>query len=132
MIRIKKRQLSQMLDQLQSEAPYEGCGILSGIDDVVMNVYPMTNGAHREDFFLMVPEEQFKVIKDIRKKGQKMLAVYHSHPTSRAYPSDKDIEMAHYEDIYYIIVSLKDGVDVRAYKIKDKQVKEEDIIVEEE
>lgn len=132
MLKIKRSQLNQMLDQLRREAPYEGCGILSGVDDEVMGVYPMTNGAHREDFFLMIPEEQFKVIKDIRKKGQKMLAVYHSHPVSRAYPSDKDIEMAHYEDIYYIIVSLKDGVDVRAYKIKDRQVIEEGILVEEE
>lgn len=133
MLKIKKNLYEQMIQHLKKQIPYEGCGILSGNDGNVLRVYEMTNGAKREDFFLMVPEEQFEVIKDIRKNGQKMLAIFHSHPVSRAYPSAKDIDMAYYDDIHYIIVSFKDEVIAKAYKInrKDKIVIEEKLIIEE-
>lgn len=56
---------------------------------------------------MMEPQEQFKVAKDIREQGLKMLAIYHSHPKSPARPSAEDIRMALTPDVIYVIVSLE-------------------------
>ena len=75
---------------------------------------------------MMDPEEQFRVMKELRKNGQKMVAIYHSHPYSQAYPSPKDVSLAFYSDQIYIIVGLtdKDRPEVRAFEILEGDVRE--------
>ncbi len=70
----------QMIQQAKAEAPIEACGILAGRDGQVERLYKMTNADQSSDHFMMEPEEQFKVVKDIRAAGLEMLAIYHSHP----------------------------------------------------
>jgi proteasome lid subunit RPN8/RPN11 len=38
-----------------------------------------------------------------------MVAIYHSHPHTIPFPSEKDVRLAFYPDVAYIIISLKDG-----------------------
>jgi len=54
----------------------------------------------------MDPAEQFAVVKKCRRQGLKMRAVYHSHPTTSAYPSIEDIRLAYDPDLSNVIVSL--------------------------
>ena len=96
----------QMLRQANDEAPIEACGILAGRDGQVEKLYEMTNADQSNDHFTMTPEEQFKVIKDIRSAGLEMLAIYHSHPSTQARPSAEDIRLALTPDVIYVIVSL--------------------------
>jgi len=98
----------QIIQQAKEEAPIEACGVLAGIDNKVEQIYKMTNADQSNDHFMMVPEEQFKVSKDIRAAGLKMLAIYHSHPESPARPSQEDIRLALTPDVIYVIVSLQD------------------------
>ena len=55
-----------------------------------------------------------------------MVAIYHSHPGSPAYPSGKDVGLAFYPDSLYIIVGLcdKERPEVRAYRIVEGKVSE--------
>lgn len=54
-----------------------------------------------------------------------MLAIYHSHPDSEAFPSAKDVQLAFYPDSLYIIVSLvKKEPVVKAFSIKEGDIKE--------
>ncbi len=73
-----------MLKQAEAEAPIEACGILAGSDSKVEKLYKMTNADKSSDHFMMEPAEQFKVVKDMRSAGLKMLAIYHSHPATPA------------------------------------------------
>ncbi|MHC4195332.1 MAG: Mov34/MPN/PAD-1 family protein, partial [Planctomycetota bacterium] len=99
----------QMLQHAKNKAPIEACGILAGGDGVVEKLYNLTNVDQSSDHFMMAPEEQFKVVKDIRAAGLEMLAIYHSHPETPAQPSAEDIRLALTPGVAYVIVSLQDA-----------------------
>lgn len=115
----------QMLEQAKSEAPVEACGILAGKDGAIEKLYRMTNADQSSDHFMMKPEEQFKVAKNIRAAGLEMLAIYHSHPESPARPSAEDIRLAFTPDVVYVIVSLQNAEPaVKGFLIEDGNVSE--------
>ena len=98
-----------MVTQAEAEAPIEACGILAGKDSAVKKLYKMTNTDQSNKHFMMAPEEQFKVAKDLRSAGLEMLAIYHSHPATPARPSAEDIRLALTPNVIYVIVSLQDA-----------------------
>jgi len=100
--------------------------LLAGNRNIAEKVYRITNIEKSSVSYMMDPEEQFRVMKELRKNGQKMVAIYHSHPYSQAYPSPKDISLAFYSDQIYLIVGLtdKDRPEVRAFEILEGDVRE--------
>ena len=114
----------QILEQARAQAPIETCGILAGSDSKVEKLYKMTNTNQSSDHFMMKPEEQFKVVKDIRSAGLEMLAIYHSHPETPARPSAEDIRLALTPDVIYVIVSLQDAndPDVKGFLVEEGNV----------
>ena len=113
--------LEQMIAQAIRETPIEACGILGGTEGKVSRLYEMTNAEASCEHFTMVPEEQFKVVKEMRADGISMQAVYHSHPETPARPSEEDIRLAVMPGATYVILSLVDekGPDVKAFQIED-------------
>jgi proteasome lid subunit RPN8/RPN11 len=77
----------------------------------------------------MDPAEQFRVMKELRREGRAMVAIYHSHPHSAAYPSARDAELAFYPDSVYVIAGFtdKERPEIRAYEIIDGAVIEVEI-----
>ncbi|RMG70161.1 MAG: M67 family peptidase [Nitrospirae bacterium] len=117
--------LSEIIEHAQEGYPEEVCGILAGDDEGINRLFRMTNVEHSPVSYFMDPKEQFQVMKRMRQEGLKMLAIYHSHPDSQAYPSQKDVSLAYYDDVAYIIVSLaEDKPVVRAFEIKEGRVRE--------
>jgi len=57
------------------------------------------------------------------------VGIYHSHPKSPAEPSQTDINLAQYPHWLYLIVSLAGDPVVRAWRIDDGRVEEEEIDV---
>ncbi len=124
-LRIGRRHLEDMLRHAEEGAPEEVCGILAGRGQEVTEVYRMTNTEHSPVSYFMDPKEQFRVMKDMRQKGLKMLGIYHSHPVAGPYPSRKDIDLAFYDDVAYVIISLMGGMpEVKAFRIKDGRAEE--------
>lgn len=118
-ISIPRVLFGQMLVHCQEELPREACGILSGRAGVVTQAYPMTNVEASPTRYLMDTEEQFRVMRDIWSRGEELAAIYHSHPTTQAYPSDTDIRLAYYPEAVYLIVSLAGATpDVRGFRIQ--------------
>jgi len=105
-LQIPQEIIDGIIRQAQNELPNEACGLLTGIGDVVFQQYPLTNIDHSPEHFSFDPQEQFTVLKEARRSGQKIIANYHSHPSSPARPSDEDIRLANDPNIVYIIVSL--------------------------
>jgi len=130
---IPKNIFEQMLTQARAEAPIEACGILAGKNGAVEKFYKMTNADNSNEHFTMTPQEQFKVIKDIRSSGRKMLAIYHSHPETPARPSEEDIRLALTPGVIYVIVSLQKREPViKGFLIEDNNVTEVPVKVEQE
>ncbi len=78
---------------------------------------------------MMEPREQFAVVKALRLVGLEMLAVYHSHPSTPARPSDEDIRLARTPGISYVIVSLADSFapEIRSFKISGGRADPEEL-----
>ncbi len=123
----------QMVEQAKAEAPIEACGILAGKNKTVEKLYKMTNTDQSSDHFMMTPEEQFKVVKDIRSDGLEMLAIYHSHPETPARPSAEDIRLALTPDVIYVIVSLQNTEPaIKGFLIEGNSVTEVPVKIEAE
>lgn len=60
-----------------------------------------------------------------------MVAIFHSHPYSPAYPSAKDVQLAFYDDTVYLIVGLSVGKvnEIKAFTITEGNVREIDFRV---
>jgi proteasome lid subunit RPN8/RPN11 len=119
-----------MVEHCKEEKPLEACGILSGAGNRVSRGYPMSNVQRSPVRYLMDPEEQYRVMGEIWAAKEELVAIYHSHPTARAYPSNTDISLAYYPEAFYVIVSLRNTrPEVRAFRIVDGQVSEASITV---
>jgi len=118
--------LGKMIAHCRSGYPNEVCGILAGNNGAVRKIYTMTNAEPSPVSYMMDPGEQFRVMKEMREEGTEMLAIYHSHPQSPAYPSSKDVGLAFYPDSLYIIVGLIDPErpEIKAYLINGGRIVE--------
>lgn len=159
----------EILDELVVHAreldPYECCGFLAGTDQSVTRIYRIKNvvsieGAAQaasfdeakvrhlsrlspeeraEIAFIMDAQEMFQAVKDMRKSGLTLQAVYHSHPHDPARPSVTDIKIANeWEENWsrlnltlpvYLLISLmnKSNPDIQAYWIKNGTVSRADL-----
>ena len=123
---IPRELFDQMVTHCRVYYPDEACGILAGTVSKVTKVYPMLNSEPSPVSYFMEPKEQFRVMKELRLEGLTMLAIFHSHPQSPAYPSVKDVDLAFYEDTVYVIISLMNQQEpvIKAFTIVDGAVKE--------
>ena len=138
---IAKRYVDEMVSHALEDDPDECCGILAGPDGKVVKLYRMTNTERSPYRYSMDPKEQISVDREIDDKGWELLAIYHSHTHSAAYPSSTDVRMATWPDgtsiwpdAHYILVSLEDhdNPPVRAFRITDGSVTEEELRVTQE
>lgn len=115
-----------MIEHCKSVYPNEACGLLAGIAQRAEKMYAVTNTEHSSVSYLMEPAEQFRIMKELRNEGRDMVAIYHSHPHSLPYPSEKDISLAFYPDSVYLILGFedKDHPEVKAFMIGDGNVAE--------
>lgn len=134
MLRLSRKVWADMVAHARRELPFEACGYLAEAAGVVRTALALTNTDQAADHFAMDPAEQFAAVKEIRTAGQRIRAVYHSHPVTPARPSAEDIRLAFDPQISYVIISLADpqAVEVNSYTIKQGEVSPEEITVVDE
>lgn len=125
MIQIKQKVIQKIEAHAIRDLPDEACGYLAGKDGIITEVYEMTNIDHSPEHFSFDPKEQFETLKNARSKGLQILANYHSHPQTPARPSTEDIRLAYDPDIYYMIISLVNNIDIKIFEIKNSIVTEQ-------
>ena len=126
---LKKSDYEKIIQYCYQEKPEEACGILAGNklekSAKVQKVYLMENTESSAEEYLMNPEEQFKVFRDMRDENLELISIFHSHPHTPAIPSEHDIKMANYPEAIYTIISLaEDEPNLRAYRIRNNDYKE--------
>jgi len=120
-----------MIDHCRKGYPYEACGILAGEGHVASKLYAMTNIEKSPVSYQLDPKEQFNALKDIRANHLSMVAIFHSHPSSAAYPSLTDVNLAFYEDAVYVIVSLSESTPVvKGFSIKQGKIEEAEVAIQ--
>ena len=132
MVRIARSFVEEMVAHAKDDLPNECCGILAGPEGEVARSFRMTNVEASPFRFSMDPGELVRVDGEAGDQGWELLAIYHSHTGSPAYPSDTDVRIAGgtaelWPDTRYVLVSLMDPEtpDVRIFRISGGVVTEE-------
>jgi proteasome lid subunit RPN8/RPN11 len=110
--------------------PDEACGLLGGSLETgqAVTCYPTRNLAASAKLYMVDPKDHLRADRDAENAGNSIIAVFHSHTHTEAYPSPTDIAQAPDPDWHYVLVSLRDVVPVvRSYRIVDGVVTEEPV-----
>ncbi|HEV7401078.1 MAG TPA: M67 family metallopeptidase [Solirubrobacterales bacterium] len=132
-MRIAKSLIDEMVAHAQEDLPNECCGMVGGAGGEASVVLPVVNSAASPLRFEMDPQGQYNALKAIEDDGKELLAIYHSHTKSPAYPSQTDVNQAvNWPDAIYLIVSLQDAdaPEVKGYWLKDLKIADAELIVE--
>ena len=97
----------EIIAHAREGAPEEVCGILSGRGNLATGLYRARNVASERTINYAVDDRTLLKQFEFEARGETMVAVYHSHPESPAFPSATDARQAYYPDAAYIICSLE-------------------------
>ena len=127
--------LAAMLAHVEAGYPNEACGVLAGdASNHVTRHFPAVNASDSPRTFSEIGATELLAIwNEIDERDWTMLAYYHSHPETPAYPSPRDILWSHgWPGTFYIIFSLADpnAPIVRAFLIEGESVAEHRVLVE--
>jgi [CysO sulfur-carrier protein]-S-L-cysteine hydrolase len=130
---IPRQLLDEIVAHARDEAPNECCGMVAGSDGRATRVYRARNAEASPLRYTIHPQDQFRITMEISERGEEIAAIYHSHTSSPAEPSQTDINLAeNWPDPVYLICSLadSDAPQVRAFAIRDGTVEEVGLNVE--
>ena len=131
-MRIAQGLIDEMVAHAREDLPNECCGLIGGRDGEATVVHRVENSAASPLRYEMDPKAQYDAYTAIEDAGLELLAIYHSHTKSAAYPSQTDVNQAvAWPDQVYVIVSLQepDAPDVKAYLLKDMKIEEVELDV---
>jgi proteasome lid subunit RPN8/RPN11 len=125
---ISKADWDELVAHAREDEPNECCGYARMTDGRIEEVFRAEN-LRNSPYGYELDSKSLLAANDLDDEGHGV-AIYHSHPRSAAEPSQTDINLALYPDWLYLIVSLEAEPDVRAWRIADGRVEEEDVVVE--
>lgn len=131
-MRIASSLIDEMVAHAREDDPDECCGMIGGRDAEALVVHRIANAEASPLRYRMDPQEQYNAYKAIEDAGQEILAIYHSHTRSAAYPSQTDVNDAEmWPDQIYVIVSLEDpqNPDVKGFWLRDRRIAEAELDV---
>lgn len=118
------QQLAELFAYATEANPDECCGLIGGKDGRAGSLYPMRNVAAAAGVsYEAAPEDLFAAQRQMRERGEELLAIYHSHPRSaEPAPSETDVRLAYYPQAVYFIVGLASPHPVmRAFRISERR-----------
>ena len=114
-----------MIAHARETAPEECCGLIGGISETrAATLYRLRNVTpHPESGYEAAPEDLFAAQRQMRERGEELLAIYHSHPrTPDPSPSETDVRLAYYPSATYLIIGLG-GLNavIKAFLISERE-----------
>lgn len=114
-----------MCAHARAASPEECCGLLGGGAGLARSAYPLRNVAARPTAaYEAAPAELFDAQRQMRARGESLVAVYHSHPRSAdPEPSAADVRLAFYPAAIYLIIGFGEGGGcvLRAFRISERE-----------
>jgi proteasome lid subunit RPN8/RPN11 len=119
-VRLPRALADELVAHATDDLPNECCGLIAGRDGMATEVHRVVNTEPSPFFYVMDPRDQLRLMDRFEDEGLDLMAVYHSHTRSAAYPSRTDVELAFYPRTLYLIVSLADAAapEIRAFSIR--------------
>ena len=121
-----------LVEHARSDFPYEVCGLLAGENGRVTKHFRIPNAARSMTYYSMDPKSMLHAMNEIDDEDWDLLAIYHSHTHTEAFPSPTDVELAFYPDPTYLIISLQDEDTpvIRGFGIVDGTITERLLLVD--
>lgn len=120
MIAIRRTLIEEMFARAREAQPGECCGLVGGVGTAARSVYPLRNVARDPlNAYEGAPQELFDAQRLMRERGEKLVAIYHSHPRADdPVPSESDVRAAYYPAAVHFIIGLAGGEAVlRAFRL---------------
>src|SRR6266850_5429562 len=131
MITVILSQLEEIFAYAKEAAPAECCGLIGGsADEQGRSIYSLRNMASNPNVaYEAAPEDLFAAQRQMRDRGEELLAIYHSHPRSaEPEPSETDVRLAYYPQAVYFIIGLAGPQPVaRAFRISEREERWEEV-----
>jgi len=96
---LRREHLAAIISHARETFPAECCGLIGGTPaSGTTSIYRLSNvGPDPERAYEAAPEELFAAQRQMRERGEDLVAIYHSHPRSdNPVPSDTDVKLAYY------------------------------------
>ncbi len=131
MLRLRYGHRQAMVAAAIRALPNEGCGLLVGRADEVVEIVPSPNVADSARVYEIDPRVLLRTFRDVETRGLEVIGVFHSHTHSAAYPSPTDVAQAPDPSWHYVLVSLAEKEsDVRSFRILNGTITEEDLALD--
>jgi proteasome lid subunit RPN8/RPN11 len=123
--------LDRVLAHARRDHPDEACGVIAGRDGVATRLFEMANADRSPTGFTFDSAEWLSVYRAVDDADEDLLAVYHSHTMTEAYPSRTDIRWSATAGFpHWLLVSTRSAeLELRSYTIEDGVVTEEEVRV---
>jgi proteasome lid subunit RPN8/RPN11 len=125
--RLPEPMRTAIVDHAMRDAPRECCGIIAGRDGAPVQLYETRNVAAGNRLYEIDPAQLIDLeFRELPALEAEIVAIYHSHPESPAYPSATDVELAFWPDAVFLICSLADREwpEIRGFRIRDGAIHE--------
>lgn len=120
-VTIPPRILAGLRREAGATAPAECCGALIGLrqrDELeIRTLIPVPNAAGDHSSFLIDAPTVMRLERQAACAGVQVVGFYHSHPSTSAEPSPKDLELA-VPGYVYLIVDVARG-SLRCWRLRD-------------
>jgi proteasome lid subunit RPN8/RPN11 len=127
-LRLPRAIADEIAEHARTGLPDEACGIVSGADATATRFHPAVNADASPFRYSIDSQDLLRIVTDIDDAEEDLLAIYHSHTRSPAFPSRTDVELAFWPDAAYLIVSLaSDPPDLKAFCIRDGRIAGRDL-----
>ena len=123
MITLRNVQLEEIFEHARQSTPFECCGLIGGANDCATSIHPLRNiASDPQTAYEAAPEELFSAQRQMRERGEQLLAIYHSHPrATEPVPSETDVRLAYYPAATYLIVGLGGAKPImRGFRISER------------
>jgi proteasome lid subunit RPN8/RPN11 len=104
--KIQKEVYQDMIDYCRKHLPYEACGLLSGKEGMGMTLWKVKNESQNLNRFYMSKESIKHAVGKMEELGEQLTGIFHSHPSTPAFPSYLDIKNNPYPELAYMIISF--------------------------
>ena len=131
-MKISQELIDEIVAHSREDVPNECCGLVAGANGGATRVFRTRNSEASPFRFVIHPNDQLRVLDEIESAGEELIAIYHSHTKSEAYPSQTDVNLSRmWPDPIWLICSLADPEQpvVRGFEITNGKVREIDVEV---
>lgn len=122
-MRLGRALADELVAHARAGLPNEACGALAGdVDGNVTRFLPAVNADASPFRYRIEGQELLRLVLEVENADEELVAIYHSHTRSPAYPSRTDLEQArNWPDPAYLIVSFQrpDEPDLKAFHLRD-------------